>query len=156
MVQKVFLNSENLADFVCPQCQKVWRKDLTDLVGFQKKIVFNCKCSCGHSFPVFLERRKHPRKDIDLGGAFLHDKRKTRGVIRVKNISLGGVGFELTGNYVITTGDVVLLRFNLDDPFCTLVSKETLVKLVRKNYVGSQFLGDIWKHDLLHLYLSQP
>jgi hypothetical protein len=26
----------------------------------------------------------------------------------------------------------------------------------RERHVGSQFLGDIWKHDLLHLYLSEP
>lgn len=156
MLKKVLLNPENVVDLVCPQCQKLWRKDLTNLVGYQRKIIFNCRCSCGHSFPVFLERRRHPRKNIDLGGAFLHDKRKTRGIIRLKNISFGGVGFELTGDYVIATGDIVLLRFNLDDSFSTLVSKETLIKLIRERYVGSQFLGDIWKHDLLHLYLSQP
>jgi hypothetical protein len=155
MVEKVFVNSENLAEIVCPQCRKVWRKTLTELTVCKKRIIIKCKCPCGHSFPVSFERRRYPRKATDLGGAFIHDKRKSRGVIRVKNISLGGVGFELTGNYLLSSGDIVLLRFNLDDGLCTLISKEATIKKIIDNYVGSEFLGAIWKHDLLHLYLRE-
>jgi hypothetical protein len=155
MVERIFLNSENVAEISCPYCQRVWKKNFSELIGHQRKIVFNCKCSCGNSFPAFLERRRYPRKDTDLGGAFIHDKKKSRGIIRVKNISLGGVGFQLTGDYVISTGDLVLLRFNLDDPFNTLISKEAFVRKIREKYIGSEFLGAIWKHDLLHLYLTE-
>ncbi|MBN2126083.1 MAG: PilZ domain-containing protein [Deltaproteobacteria bacterium] len=128
---------------------------MTEVRFLKDRIVVTCKCPCGHSFPVAFERRRYPRKATDLGGAFIHDKRKTRGAIRVKNISLGGVGFELAGNYLLSTGDVVLLRFNLDDGLYTLIAKEAMVKKIMGNYVGSEFLGDIWKHDLLHLYLRE-
>jgi hypothetical protein len=66
------------------------------------------------------------------------------------------LGFELTNDYRIASGDVVLVRFNLDDPFGTLVTKETLIRKIRGHYVGTEFLERIWKHDLLHLYISEP
>jgi len=155
MVEKVFLNSENIATFLCPQCQKTFKKDLTNLISNAKKITFKCKCPCGYSFPVLLERRMYPRKNTDLGGAFIHDKKKIRGAINIKNVSLGGLGFELTSNYLLSTGDIVLVRFNLDDAFSTLISKEALIRKMIKKYVGAEFLEKTWKHDIFHLYLKE-
>lgn len=156
MAERVFLNSDNIAQFVCPQCKKLWKKNLSAIQNPTQNVVFNCKCPCGHAFPVVLERRQFHRRETNLGGAFIHDKKQTRGIIVVKNISLGGLGFELTNDYRIASGDVVLVRFNLDDPFGTLVTKETLIRKIRGNYVGAEFLDRIWKHDLLHLYVSEP
>ena len=115
MAERVFLNSDNIAQFVCPQCKKLWKKDLSALQNPTQNVVFNCKCPCGHAFPVVLERRQYHRRETNLGGAFIHDRKQTRGIIVVKNISLGGLGFELTNDYRIASGDVVLVRFNLDD-----------------------------------------
>jgi len=155
MVEKVFLNSENFANFLCPQCEKSWKKDLNNFKSHDKKIIFKCKCPCGHSFSVLLERRRHLRKNTDLGGAFIHDKKKIRGIINIKNISKGGLGFELTSDYLIGTGDIVLVRFILDDPFDTLISKETLIRKIKGRYIGAEFLDRIWKQDLLNLYLDE-
>ena len=154
MVERVFLNSENLATFLCPQCQKSFKKDLTTLISKNNKIRFKCKCPCGYSFPVLLERRMYTRKDTDLNGAFIHDKKKIRGAINIKNVSLGGLGFELTSNYLLSTGDIVLVRFNLDDAFNTLITKEALIRKMIKKYVGAEFLEKTWKHDIFHLYLN--
>ena len=155
MVEKVFLNSENLATFLCPQCQKTFKKDLTEIINHHKKIRFKCKCPCGYSFPVLLERRVYEIKNTDLTGAFIHDKKKIRGAINIKNVSLGGLGFELTSNYLISTGDIVLVRFNLDDAFNTLISKEALIRKMINRYVGAEFLEKTWKHDIFHLYLKE-
>lgn len=155
MAERVFLNAHHIANFLCPQCEKLWKKDLSALQNLTRNTVVNCKCPCGHVFPVVIERRRFPRKSTNLGGAFIHDKKKTRGVIVVKNISFGGLGFELTSDYRIATGDVVLVRFNLDDPFGTLVARESLIRKIRGRYVGAEFLERVWKHDLLHLYLEE-
>ena len=155
MVEKVFLNSQNVATFLCPQCQKSFKKDLTDLMKHNNKIRFRCKCPCGYSFPVMLERRMYERKNTDLTGAFIHDKKRIRGAINIRNVSLGGLGFELTSNYLISTGDIVLVRFNLDDIFNTLISKEALIKKMINRYVGAEFLEKTWKHDIFHLYLKE-
>ena len=156
MVERVFLNPDNIAHFFCPKCKKLWKKDLSAIQNPTQNVVFNCKCPCGHAYPVVLDRRQYPRKETNLGGAFIHDRKKIRGIIVVKNISLGGLGFELTRDYVIATGDVVLVRFNLDDPFGTLVAKEALIRKIKGSYVGAEFLERIWEHDLLHLYISEP
>ena len=114
MAERVFLSPDNIAHFVCPKCKKLWKKDLSAIQNpTQKNVVFNCKCPCGHAYPVVLDRRQYPRKEMNLGGAFIHDRKQTRGIIVVKNISLGGLGFELTNDYRIASGDVVLVRFNL-------------------------------------------
>ena len=155
MVERVFLNSENLATFLCPQCQKSFKKDLTTLISKNNKIRFICKCPCGYSFPVLLERRMYNRKNTDLGGAFIHDKKKIRGAINIKNVSLGGLGFELTSNYLLSTGDIVLVRFNLDDVFNTLITKEALIRKMINWFVGAEFLEKTWKHDIFHLYLKE-
>ena len=155
MAERVFLNSENIAHFLCPQCETLWKKDLSALNNLTTNTVINCRCPCGHAFPVVLERRQYPRKSTNLGGAFIHDRKKTRGIIVVKNISLGGLGFELTSDYRIATGDVVLVRFNLDDPFSTLVARESLIRKISGRYVGAEFLDRIWRHDLLYLYLRE-
>lgn len=156
MVGSVFLDSENLATFICPQCQRSWKKDLTAFINHNKKILFRCNCPCGHSFPVLLERRRYARKDTDLRGAFIHDKKKIRGAINIRNVSLGGLGFELTSDYLISPGDIVLVRFNLDDAFNTLITKEALIRKMIKKYVGAEFLEKTWKHDIFHLYLNEP
>ena len=155
MIERIFLNSENLATFLCPQCQRSWKKDLTNFMNHNKKIRFKCKCPCGYSFPVLLERRVYIRKNTDINGAFIHDKKKIRGAINIKNVSLGGLGFELTSNYLISTGDIVLVRFNLDDVFNTLITKEALIRKMINMYVGAEFLEKTWKHDIFHLYLKE-
>ncbi|MFC1534226.1 PilZ domain-containing protein [Thermodesulfobacteriota bacterium] len=155
MVERIFLDSENHASFLCPQCQKLFKKDLTKFINHDKKIIFKCQCPCGHSFPVLLDRRRYPRKDTDLRGAFIHDKKRIRGAINIKNVSLGGLGFELGSKYLISTGDILLVRFNLDDVFNTMVSKEALIKKIKNTYIGAEFLERTWKHDLFHLYLGE-
>ena len=74
MVEKVFVNSENIATFKCPVCEKSWEKDLSQLKDSLKNNRIKINCPCGFSSPAILEKRRHPRKTTDLTGAFLHDR----------------------------------------------------------------------------------
>jgi len=91
MVEKVFVNSVNIASFTCPECKKSRKIGLSQINQF-KTNRFKCKCPCGCSFPVILEKRRHNRKPTELTGAFIHDRSKRRGIIIIKNISKSGVG----------------------------------------------------------------
>ena len=155
MVKKIFLNAKNIAEFLCPECEKSWIRDVTKFRNLKKRVSFKCKCPCGHTFAAVLERRRFPRKTTNLSGAFIHDRKRIRGMIFIRNISMGGIGFELSNDYILSSGDVVLVRFNLDDPFGTMVSREVLIKIIEKRNICAEFLERIWKHDLLYLYLNQ-
>jgi hypothetical protein len=92
-----------------------------------------------------------------LTGAYIHDKRKSRGVINIKDLSRSGIGFELTTDSkdcIISTGDILTVRFNLDDVFKTLISKEVITKRIKGKFIGNEFLDILYEHDLLHLYLD--
>ena len=64
------------------------------------------------------------------------------------------MGFELPSDHLISQGDVLLVRFNLDDIEETLISKEVRAKRVIGNYVGNEFFELIWEQDPLHSYLT--
>jgi len=154
MMEKVFINSENIATFKCPECKKAWEKNLSKLGDHFKNSRIKCNCPCGFSFPVILEHRRHTRKKTKLTGAFMHDKSKRRGLINVKNISKSGVGFDLSTNQFMHVGDRLSLKFNLDDSEKSFLYKEVIVKKITGKYVGVEFCE--FRHkDGLELYLEE-
>ena len=153
MVEKVLLNSKNIATFKCPECKKSWKKDLSKLDDRFKIGRIKCKCPCGFSFPVILDYRRYPRKTTQLTGAFIHDKTKRRGLIYVKNISKSGIGFELSSDQFMHAGDRLSLKFNLDDAEKSFLYKEVMIKKITGKYVGVEFCE--FRHkDGLALYLE--
>lgn len=152
MAERVFINAENMATFQCPQCKKSWKKDFSQLSRFNSNRL-RCKCPCGHTFAVILEKRRHVRKAAELSGSFIHDRTKRRGIIHIKNISISGVGFDLTSDQFMHVGDRLGLKFNLDDPPRSFLYKEVIVRKISGRYVGVEFCE--FKHkDALEIYLG--
>lgn len=139
MVEKLFVNSDNIATFECPKCKKSWKKDLSQQIDRFINDRIKCTCPCGFSFPVTLDKRRHLRKITALTGSFVHERSKRRGIIHVKNISKSGVGFELTSEQFMHVGDRLGLKFNLDDPERSFQYKEVIVKKIDGKYVGVEF-----------------
>jgi hypothetical protein len=155
MTVKVFLNDQQKATFKCPECEKSWTKDLSKFKNHEKMIRLKCKCPCGHSFPVQLEKRRHSRKSTNLGGAFIHDLKKYRGVITIKNLSKSGIGFEHSSGHFIHEGDRLELRFNLDDSKKSYICKEGIIRKIDGDYIGVEFAEIIREHDFLHPYIDE-
>lgn len=149
MMEKIFLDNQNRATFTCPKCSKSWTKDLS---GFKdsnnKRIQLKCKCPCGHAFPVIQERRKGLRRTVTITGAYFHIQREIRGLITIKNISKSGVGLELSTEQNINPGDKLQLKFNLDNSRRSFVDKEGIIKKIKDNFVGLQFVDDNWDAEL--------
>jgi len=148
MTEKIFLDDQNRATFMCPKCSKSWTKDLSGFKGSDKRIQLKCKCPCGHVFPVIQERRNGFRKPIAVTGAYFHNQREIRGLITVKNISRSGIGLILSTKQNINKGDKLQLKFNLDNSRKSFVDKEGIVKKIEDNYVGIQFVDETWDKEL--------
>ena len=142
-----------MATFTCPECKKSWQKNLSQFARFETNR-FKCKCPCGHSFPVILEKRRHYRKPTHLTGSFIHDRTKRRGIIHVKNISKSGAGFELTSEQFMHVGDILGLKFNLDDAAKSFLYKEVIVKKIAGLFVGVEFCETRYG-DVLEVYLDK-
>lgn len=148
MIERIFLDEQNLATFKCPKCAKSWKKDLSGFTDRNKRIQLKCKCPCGNTFPVVEERRRDYRKDITVTGAYFDNKKEIRGLITVKNISKSGVGLELSTVQPFRIGDKLQLKFNLDNYQKSFVDKEGIIKKIAGSYLGIQFVDETWEEGL--------
>lgn len=139
MSEKVLINSQNKGTIECPQCNKAWEKDFSKIKDFKKVSGAKCKCPCGHTFPIVLDRRRDFRKVSKLTGSYVHDKTKARGLINITNISKSGIALELNTKQSLPKGDILLLKFNLDDSRKSYMCKEAVIKKTDGSRVGLEF-----------------
>ena len=154
MKEKVFINSKHVGSIVCPECKKRREKDFSAVKNLNNSNGFKCKCPCGHTFSIVLERRRYERKTTDLTGSYLHDKTKTRGLVSIKNLSKSGAALELNTKQMIPKGDKLVLKFNLDNARKTYLCKEAVIKKSDGSTVGLEFVDDI-SDDGLNIYFEQ-
>ncbi len=136
--KKVFMNSNNMATFVCPKCAKAKLMDVSEYKDIQKAVKVRCKCSCGHSYVVLLERRMFYRKETDLSGRFVNTATGVEGTIRVRNLSRTGLKFEPEDVSALSPGDPLTLEFWLADE--SRIQKEVVVRTIAENLVGAEFI----------------
>lgn len=133
------VNLNDTAAIVCPECNT--SRMITVAQFKSNKHTLKLRCACGHSFTVQLNFRRYFRKPVDLTGtcAPVNQPRYTT-PIKIKNISLFGIGFELAGAMAVKKDDELLLDFKLDDKRETPLRKKALVMQVKDRYVGCSFL----------------
>ena len=154
MVVKAILDAENHANFQCPHCGQKWRKDVSRLAEANALRKLRCRCKCKESFQIKLDRRRHFRKQMNLTGAYIHDKRKTRGLIHLKDISKSGARFDLSSKNFMHVGDILLIRFSLDDEDKTFVAKEGTIRKIDDKTVCIEFLATTSEDDTLSRYIA--
>ena len=154
MAEKIFINSKKLGTIECPKCNKHWEKDFSQFKDFSNANGFTCKCPCGHSFPIVLERRRHNRKLANLNGSYVNNKSKVRGLINIKNISKSGVALEYNTKQHIPKGNKLLLKFNLNDAKKSYLCKEAVIKKADGTTVGLEFT-DTGSDEDLEIYLKE-
>jgi hypothetical protein len=154
MVVKAILDAENHVNFCCPYCGQKWRRDVSSLVEANALQKLRCRCKCKESFQIKLDRRRHFRKQMNLTGAYIHDKRKTRGLIHLRDISKSGARFDLNAHRFMHVGDILLIRFSLDDEDRTFVAKEGMVRKLDDKTVCIEFLATTSDDDNLSRYIA--
>jgi hypothetical protein len=147
-IQKAYITEDNSVTIRCSQCgrKKVFNiahpKELSNPVPV--------KCSCGSKFAVRLEWRKFYRKPVALPGEYAREgcerevgdisvERICFGGMVLENLCLGGIGFRTANRHNLQVGDIIQVRFYLDDTRKSLVTRNVMVISVQDRTIGTEF-----------------
>jgi hypothetical protein len=139
--QKVFINNDNMATFVCPKCKKATTADVHEYKDINKAVRIQHTCACGHSHTVLLERRQFYRKYVSIPGFYTIDGEDVKRPMTVKDLSRSGLKLKIEEEANLKIGDKLNVEFQLDNPQKTLIKKEVRVKTVMGLNVGTAFLS---------------
>lgn len=149
---KAFVKEDDSATIICPECSSA---KIISVNRFRhRQHMLKVKCQCGHSFKMQLEFRRHFRKPTDLQGTYdLQPPARGGGQIRVINLSLSGLSFEVRGIHDFKIGQKGSLVFTLDNRKETVLYKKVIIKNVDKNRIGAEFIEDRAFEKELGFYL---
>lgn len=151
-IQKTYVNLDGKAVVKCPSCRLIKTMQVDKFRD--SKHTLNVKCTCQKTFPVNLDFRKFYRKSTNLTGSYILLPQKTHhGQMLVVNISKVGFGLRILGNHGLLPGQELQISFTLDDESGTLIDRRMIIRLVDKNYVGCEFMGDASRDKALGFYL---
>jgi len=145
--QSVFPRGDGLVLLTCPHCgiQEPVSVDQFDQLGNAVRVT----CPCKNRFNVMLEKRRFFRKTVRLDGYFSLSQESesneasntTWGPMVVTDISKTGLQFTSRKANLIHLGDLLMVRFNLDNENQSLIHKPARVISVSGQEVGCQFEG---------------
>ena len=135
------VNDDDMARIVCPACLAVKSSTVSKFRNVRHTV--NVKCRCGNTFKVMFEFRKSYRKPTDLSGNYsMYPPATGAGLMKVRNISLTGLCFEVTGFHDIRIGQRATLTFTLDDRKKTPIKKQVAIRSVQGRSIGGEFYQD--------------
>lgn len=150
---KAFVRANETVTIVCPVCKTP--KNAAVGAFRHKSHYLKVRCSCDTVFTVHLDFRQHYRKQTDLPGTFRSiNPPGMSGDIHIKDISVSGVGFTVTGVQYLEKGHTLALTFTLDDKKKTKLIKEVVVQSVLQDCVGCRFVETKAYEKELGFYLT--
>ncbi len=152
MTQKVFINAENKATFICPACNKTKITDVSKYKNATVAVKVKCKCPCGHAYNAILERRKSVRKNLNLAGTFTTEGGKNKGNLTVLNLSRTGMKLKLNFHIDLQVGEKILVEFSLDDQERSSIRKDVFIRSIKDRILGTEFVAKE-HYDKLGTYL---
>lgn len=153
IIQKIYVSQDGVAVMKCPACALVKSADVSKLRASTQHVI-KVRCTCQSIFTVKLEFRRTYRKETKLAGDYQSlPTRKHTGRLTVVNVSKGGLGAQIIGANPFRVGDEARISFNLDDSHHSLIEKRVLVRLVKQNYIGCEFLDSTAHDKALGFYL---
>lgn len=143
----VFATDDGVCMVTCTQCKR--QEPLSISIFEELGWVLRIVCPCKHTFTINREMRHAYRKAVQFDGLFakeIDDTNKlavTKGwsAIEVTNISKRGLNFTTPNARMLNVGELVQVKFNLDNSSKTLIEKSAEIKSIRTNNVGCQFQG---------------
>jgi transcription elongation factor Elf1 len=137
--QKAFVREDGTTVLKCPFCRHARTVSVQQIKD--KKKVIKVKCSCQKSYSVSLELRKLYRKNAALNGKYVNlSQNNESGMMIVKDVSMGGIGFEAVGGSRIAKGHELEVTFTLDDTHSSVIKKLVVVRIARNKFVGCEFV----------------
>lgn len=138
-VRKIHVPPGDEARIICERCGFTQR---TNIESFDLDKHYKVICHCGHEFRILIEQRAAHRVETHLDGIYSKvGNDYVSGTMTVENLSFFGIGFTTERRDDIHVGDVIRIKFRLDDAPQSTIVKEVLVKWVDNTSVGGEF-GD--------------
>jgi len=164
-IQSINVSQNNQITLSCPDCLLVREMSVDKHMG--RKHFLTVNCPCGVTYGINLNFRKHYRKEVSIGGYYTDDESaqgwtddgKLPSVpinCRIKNISMGGLGFIALNKVRVQVGDMLKVKFTLDKTPPEIVEKDVLVRTIKDYYIGCQFVEEAGYTDrTLGFYLMR-
>lgn len=149
---KSIVEQNSQTRIVCPFCATAKTLSVEKFRHRQHKL--KVKCKCGHTFNIQLEFRRHHRKSTELKGAYGVTESSVRGRnITILNLSRSGASFQMPAGHVMEVGQKGILVFTLDDRKKTALKKQVIIRSVKGNIIGCEFIEDRAFQKELGFYL---
>ncbi|MDX1776325.1 MAG: MBL fold metallo-hydrolase [Desulfobulbales bacterium] len=164
-VQNLNVRKDNKITLSCPDCLLVREISVEKYAG--RKHFLTVNCPCGVNYGVNLNFRKYYRKDVSIGGYYTTEELEVGSAqagniptvpinCRIKNLSMGGLGFTTLNRVRVQVGDTLKVKFTLDKVPPEIVEKEVTVRTIQDNYIGCEFTEEAGYSDrTLGFYLMK-
>lgn len=137
-MENVNVGHTNRVTIICPNCKSEKNIDVTNFKDTNKKL--KAKCQCGEVFRFTLDFRKNYRKNVRFAGEYFVKGKDEKGEIIIENISADGIKFSSLKPHHISRGDIVELKFTLDDPTKTEIKELVKIIWIIDRNVGAQYI----------------
>jgi hypothetical protein len=121
----------------CPECQKSKRANFAKYKHSSE--VLKVKCACGCAFGLVIDQRKYYRKKTRFNGNYAIAGTQETSSIVVEDLSFTGIGFQTRQPHKMQVGDLIEIRFTLDNHLKTEMYKTAVVRRIRDKFVGAEF-----------------
>ncbi|MEN6320637.1 MAG: PilZ domain-containing protein [Syntrophaceae bacterium] len=137
-MKKLYVAADGTVTFICPKCGSMVKEPAQKYKDHKGSL--KVECSCSHSYEVQLEFRKFYRKETNIAGLYMRSSHAGDwGKMVVKNLSMGGCGFETWKKSTLVQGEEIKLEFKLDNTRGSIIKKKAVVCEVDGQYVGCKF-----------------
>ena len=123
----------------CPRCGNSHRISTVELRS--DIYMYKIKCKCGASHYVEFNKRKLPRKKVSLKGTCFTKNKINDEIIDILDISKKGLRFSVYGRIFMTKGQIINIRFTLDNTERESIECEAIIRWIKDGQVGVEFVN---------------
>jgi len=141
MFEKVYITSNQMANFVCPKCGRSKRVDVSQYANLGRLVKVRVKCPCGYAYTSLLEKRKKYRRATNLEGSYIRiidGKEMSRGLMTVTDLSATGMKLHINGRHEFEVGDPLKVEFHLDDTQRSHIRKLVIIRNIDRSKIGAE------------------
>lgn len=143
MDQIILIDSLDTARFACPECNREKTMQLSEYRIKKQSTKVKCKCRCGHTCRVMLEKKIESTQETQLLGTFISTgQMKCSGKMIIKKLNSRGLMLRTNIEQSILPGLKLFLEFVLDDAKQSIVKKEVVVKAKKGKFLSAEFTSD--------------
>ncbi len=138
------------------KCPKCLLKTVIDATEYQySNNILKVRCKCGVTFKCKIDFKKFYRHKVNFAGEYEILKNRKLGDMLVENLSLDGIGFVNMAPHNLVNGDILMVKFRLDDSSCTEIRRNVKIISIQKNYINTEFIEANRFDSALGFYLKR-